>query len=34
MKAEHNTKPGKVKIFTRSEIEAFIRTTARETTEV
>jgi len=34
MKAKHDTKPGKVKIFTRAEIKAYIRTMAGEPTEV
>jgi hypothetical protein len=34
MKAKYNTKPGKIKIFTRSEIEAYIQTKAEETTGV
>ena len=34
MEAKHNTRPGKVKIFTKSEIKAYIRTMAEEATEV
>jgi hypothetical protein len=33
MKAKHNTRPGKVKIFTRAEIAAYIRSEVAEKSE-
>jgi hypothetical protein len=33
MKAKHNTKPGKMKIFTRAEIDAHIQSKVAEKSE-